>query len=83
MSCIYDFHIILKLDYFYEYTLNPNQHKLTAARLKKNTAQGFRLANSARIFINLCWYDYINMLNMFKFKIRIDDPSKLCDIDTH
>ena len=27
--------------------------KLTAARLKKGTAQWFRLANSARIFINL------------------------------
>ena len=32
-------------------------HKLTAARLKKGTAQSFRLANSARIFIDLCWYD--------------------------
>ena len=31
--------------------------KLTAARLKKGTAQWFRLANSARIFINLSWYE--------------------------
>ena len=34
------------------------QLKLTAARLKNGTAQGFRLANSARIFFNLSWYDY-------------------------
>ena len=31
--------------------------KLTAVRLKKGTAQLFRLANSARIFINLSWYE--------------------------
>ena len=31
--------------------------KLTAARLKKGTAQWFRLANSASIFINLSWYE--------------------------
>ena len=31
--------------------------KLTAVRLKKGTAQWFRLANSARIFINLSWYE--------------------------
>ena len=31
--------------------------KLTAAWLKKGTAQWFRLANSARIFINLSWYE--------------------------
>ena len=36
------------------------QHKLTAARLKKSTAQWFRIPNSARIFINLWWYDIIN-----------------------
>ena len=30
---------------------------LTVARLKKGTAQSFRLANSARIFINLSLYD--------------------------
>ena len=30
---------------------------LTAAQLKKSTAQLFRLANSARIFFNLSWYD--------------------------
>ena len=33
-----------------------HQHMLMAARLKKGTAQLFRLTNSARIFINLCWY---------------------------
>ena len=27
-------------------------------RLKNGTAQGVRLANSARIFFNLSWYDY-------------------------
>ena len=32
------------------------QHKLTTARLKKGTAQWFKLTNSARIFINLCWF---------------------------
>ena len=31
--------------------------KLTAARLKKGTTQWFRLSNSARIFINLSWYE--------------------------
>ena len=31
--------------------------KLTAARLKKGTAQWFRLANSSHIFINLSWYE--------------------------
>ena len=31
--------------------------KLTAAWLKKGTAQCFRLANSASIFINLSWYE--------------------------
>ena len=30
---------------------------MAAARLRKGTAQGFILANSERIFINLCWYD--------------------------
>ena len=30
--------------------------KLAPARLKKSTAQWFRLANSARMFTNLCWY---------------------------
>ena len=35
----------------------PAQHKLTTARPKKGTAHSFRLANSARIFINLSWYD--------------------------
>ena len=34
------------------------QLKLTSARLKKGTTQWFRLANSARIYINLSWYDY-------------------------
>ena len=34
-------------------------HKLTAARLKKVTAKSFRLANSARIFVNLSWCDII------------------------
>ena len=32
------------------------QHKSAPAQLEKGTAQWFRLANSARIFINLCWY---------------------------
>ena len=31
--------------------------KLTASVLKKGTAQWFRLANSARIFMNLSWYE--------------------------
>ena len=35
------------------------QLKLTAVRLKKGTAQLFRLAYSARIFFNSSWYDYI------------------------
>ena len=40
------------------YLLLSCQLKLTAARLKKGTAQWFMFANSARIFINLSWYDY-------------------------
>ena len=35
------------------------QLKLTAARLKKGTAQLFRLAYSARILFNSSWYDYV------------------------
>ena len=31
---------------------------MTAARLKMDTVQWFRLGNSVRIFINLSWYDY-------------------------
>ena len=34
------------------------QYNLAVARLKKGTAQGFRQANSVRIFTNLCWYYY-------------------------
>ena len=34
-----------------------HQLKLTAARLRKGTTQLVRLDNSARIFINLSWYD--------------------------
>ena len=40
-----------------EYIVLSYQLKLTAARLKKGTTQWFRFANSARIFINLSWYD--------------------------
>ena len=29
---------------------------LAAARLKKGTAQSFRLANSVRVFVGLSWY---------------------------
>ena len=43
---------------FVIYPVLSCQFRLTAARLKKCTAQRFRLANSARIFINLGWYDY-------------------------
>ena len=39
------------------------QHKLTAARLKKGTAQLLRLANLARIFINLRWYDSLQYVS--------------------
>ena len=39
-------------------TIVPTQ--VDGARLKKSTAQWFRLANSARIFIYLSWYDYKN-----------------------
>ena len=43
----------------HDYIVISHQLKLTAARLKKGTAQWFRLANSGRIFFNLSWYDYI------------------------
>ena len=39
---------------------------MTAARLKNGTTQGFRPANSERIFFNLSWYDYI----LYAFNIR-------------
>ena len=39
------------------FLIYKHQHKLTTARLKKGTAQSFRPANSARIFVNLSWYD--------------------------
>ena len=38
------------------------QNELKAARLKKRTAQRFRLANLARIFINLSWYDITDLI---------------------
>ena len=41
--------------------------KLTGARLKKGTAQWFRLANSARIFINLSWYELKSYAQKFIF----------------
>ena len=44
--------------FIYALTILSHQIKLTAAQLKKGTAQGFKLANSARISINLSWYDY-------------------------
>ena len=34
---------------------------LGLARLKKGTAQSFILANLARIFINMSWYDSTNI----------------------
>ena len=40
---------------------------LTAARLKKGTAQLFRTVKSARIFINLSWYDSIAILHKSYF----------------
>ena len=39
--------------------------KLTAVRFKKGTAQRFRLANSARIFINLSWYEHKSYAQKF------------------
>ena len=42
------------------------QVKLTAARLKKSTAQWFRLANLARIFVNFSWYDYTIWCNILR-----------------
>ena len=45
-----------------KYRVLSHQLKLTAARLKKGTTLLFQLANSTRIFINLCWYYYILLL---------------------
>ena len=43
------------------------QHKLAAVTLKKGTAQAFRFANSARIFVNLCcYYKYIPLTLSWK-----------------
>ena len=41
---------------YLDVNMQKYQHKLTAARLKKGAAQWFRVANLARIFINLSWY---------------------------
>ena len=51
------------------------QLKLTAARLKKVTAQWYRLANSARIFINLSWYDHTTCYSTNRLDIRYSHPS--------
>ena len=39
-------------------------YKLTVVRLKKSTAQWFRVDNLARIFITLSWYDYTSLSNV-------------------
>ena len=44
-----------------DFVLLLYQHKLATARLKKGTAQWFKLANSSRIITNLCWY-YITII---------------------
>ena len=56
------YHIVNKLAYTEKvrqhclvFTLQQQQYKLAAARLKKGTAQSYRPANLARIFINLSW----------------------------
>ena len=43
------------------------QLKLMAARLKKGTAQRFRVSNLARIFINLSWYDISCILRRYYY----------------
>ena len=43
-----------------------------AARLKKGTAQSFRPANLARIFINLSWYDVtVNEVDIYMKNNRL------------
>ena len=42
------------------YNIYQYQHELAAAQRKKGTAQRFRQANSARIFVNFCWYYIIS-----------------------
>ena len=68
------------------------QHKLVAARLKKDTAQSFRLANLARIFINLSWYNindldnncYLSYESKFNERIRlIIINSYFCSYTSH
>ena len=44
---------------------------MTAARLKKGTAQLFRLANSARIFVNSSWYDYTDYINVWHYSTKL------------
>ena len=44
--------------------------QLVAARLKKGTAQSLRLANSARIFINLTWYNVMLLFQGYPGKRR-------------
>ena len=57
------------------YTVLSYQLKLKAARLKKGTAQWYRLANSVRIFINLNWYDYtlytLYIIAQFIYLVRV------------
>ena len=66
------------------------QHKLAPARLKKGTAQSFRLDNLARTYINLSWYDTTSRdvtytwgnidVNLIKCKNRIKNPSHIIDM---
>ena len=56
-----------------QYIHSGTSTSLAPARLTNGTAQWFRLANSARIFINLCWYyitvKTIRLLSIVYFKI--------------
>ena len=52
VSFVSRYHSVAILFGYHQY-----RYKLTAARLKKGTAQRFRLANSARIFISLSCND--------------------------
>ena len=58
--------IMLTSNSRWDYELYLYQLKLTAARLRKGTAQRFRLPNLAGIFLNLSWYDSIQIAGYFK-----------------
>ena len=54
---------------------------MTAARLKKGTAQSFILANSERIYVNLSWYD--SAVNSCSYIVYIVSVSVVASVEVN